>query len=188
MLSRVFLSLLLLIQLWINTPVAAMTDPDTGIIFAPKTASNDLELCGVGTRRKGPIKVYSVGMYCTAALKEKLAAMSRSADKGKPALAFLRDGVKQESATFLLKMSFKVGAEKMASAIAESVAPRHAGNPADVEQLKGLVFNGISQAGGVAAKGTTFEFDCSPAGVEVAVDGKPQGKVPSNHSGTAGHA
>lgn len=156
----------------------SMTDKATGISFAPKNA-NGLELFGVGVRKKGPISVYSVGMYCTTAVKERLATISRSADKGKQALAALRDGVKGAGpdASFLLQMSFKVGAEKISAAIADSVASRYSGS-GEVDSLKTLIFDGVS-AKGAATKGTTFLFDCSEDGIEVAVDGNVQGKVSS---------
>ncbi len=65
----------------------------------------------------------------------------------------------------------------MASAIAESVAPRH-DVPEEVDQLKTLIFDGVS-AKGAATKGTTFQFDCASSGIDVSVDGKMQGNVPS---------
>ena len=37
---------------------AAMTDPATGIAFAPRL-NDDLKIAGVGVRKKGPIKVRS---------------------------------------------------------------------------------------------------------------------------------
>jgi hypothetical protein len=86
-------------------------------------------------------------------------------------------------------MNFKVGAEKMASAIAESVAPRHSVS-SEVDDLKGLIFSGVSVKG-AAVKGTEIKFDCCPekgeeedeeagvVGVSVSVDGKEQGNVPS---------
>lgn len=77
-------------------------------------------------------------------------------------------------------MNFKVGAEKMASAIADSVAPRHTGSAKDVEQLKTLIFDGVNANGdGAATKGTTFQFDCGSDGLGVSVDGKSQGSVES---------
>jgi hypothetical protein len=155
---------------------AAMTDKATGIPFASKL--EELDLFGVGVRRKGPIKVYSVGMYCSEAVKESISTISRTADKGKQALQGLRNGAKANPTSFVLNMNFKVGAEKMASAIAESVAPRHE-VATEVDQLKGLIFNGVS-AKGACVKGTVLRFDCCPeTGVDVSVDGKGQGNVPS---------
>jgi len=153
-----------------------MADKATGIDFAPKMGS--LELFGVGVRKKGPIKVYSVGMYASAAVRESLSSLSKTADKLK-ALTSLRSDVRSNLPTsFLLKMNFKVGAEKMADAIAESVSPRHSGPAADVKELKTLIFDGISVKG-AATKGTTLQFDCNEAELGVSVDGEKQGSVES---------
>jgi len=70
-------------------------------------------------------------------------------------------------------MNFKVGAEKMASAIADSISPRHSLD-SEVSQLKDIIFEGVSEKG--AVKGTVIAFDCSD-GVEVTVNGKGRGKV-----------
>ena len=137
---------------------AAMSERATGIKFAEKLGG--LDLFGLGVRKKGPIKVYAVGMYGTSDAKQSLSDVS-AADK-KKALPLLRSGSKT---SFLLKMNFKVGAEKMASAIAESVAPRHS-DTSEVDALKTLIFDGVSSKG-AATKGTTFQFDCSGDGVAV---------------------
>jgi len=156
----------------------AMVDKATGINFSPDL--NGLSLFGVGVRKKGPIKIYSVGMYASATARESLSNLSKTIDRVK-ALATLRSSAKADPpTTFLLKMNFKVGAQKMASAIADSVAPRHAGSAEDVEQLKTLIFDGVSANGdGAAVKGTTFQFDCGSDGLNVSVDGKSQGSVES---------
>jgi len=148
-----------------------MTDPATGIEFSPRI--DDREIAGVGVRKKGPIKVYAVGMYVPETVKEAVSDLPKSS---KDALTTLRDNTKASNATFLLKMNFKVGAEKMASAIAESVAPRHSGSKNEISDFKNMIASGIS---GAAKKGTTFQFDCSEEGLKVTVDGKDQGVVPS---------
>jgi Chalcone isomerase-like len=153
---------------------AAMSDKATGISFADKM--KDLSLFGVGVRKKGPIKVYSVGMYGSGSVEESLSTLSKSADK-KKALAALRKGASESPTSFVLKMNFKVGAEKMASAIADSVSPRH-NSASDVGELKDLIFSGVADKG-ACVKGTVLQFDCDD-GVEVTVDGKTQGKVKSS--------
>jgi hypothetical protein len=160
-----------------STPSSAMTDKATGIPFAASLREN-LNLFGVGVRKKGPIKVYSVGMYCSETVRESLSTISRAADKGKDAIAALRSGAHENDTSFVLKMNFKLRAEKMASAIAESVAPRHSVS-SEVDALKDLIFSGVAEKG-AAIKGTLIQFDCSPeSGVDVSVDGKEQGNVPS---------
>lgn len=117
-------------------------------------------------------------MYVSDAVKESMSSIPNSADdKGTEALSALRESAKASNTTFMLKMNFKVGAEKMASAIAESVAPRHQGSDAELKDLKELISNGIE---GAATKGTTFQFDCTEEGLEVTVNGKEQGVVPSS--------
>lgn len=186
-------SCLLLIQV-----AGAMTDKATGISFPQDCKGKSL--FGVGVRKKGPIKVrfhvvcslhghleansiilkvYSVGMYCSDSLRDSLSHFSRAADKGKKALETLQSGAKDHPTTFLLQINFKVGAEKMASAIAESVAPRHSGSPHEVESLKTKIFDGVAKKG-AAVKGTSLQFDCSKEGVGVTVDGKSQGVVASS--------
>jgi hypothetical protein len=156
----------------------SMKDKATGIAFPPK--SQGLDLFGVGVRKKGPIKVYSVAMYGSSDLKEKLSSISRSDGKGKEALEALQSGAKDEPTSFLLEMGMKVGGEKMASAIADSVAPRHSGSSSEVIELKALIFEGVDKKGGTATKGTTLEFSCTSEGIEVSVDGKSVGQVSSS--------
>jgi hypothetical protein len=156
--------------------VSAMDDKATGIPFA--SSLKELSLFGVGVRKKGPIKVYSVGMYCSEAIRESLSTISRSTDKGKQALSTLLNGATETDTSFVLKMNFKVGAEKMSSAIDDTVAPRHS-SAADVDNLKNLIYAGVSEKG-AAVKGTVLQFDCSPEnGLDVSVDGKEQGNVAS---------
>lgn len=164
----------LLLLLIVAGSAVAMTDVATGISFAPKTKG--LEIFGVGVRKKGPIKIYSVACYGNAALKDTLSGISRSKNE-EGALSALREGTKSGNATFLLQMSRKVGAAKMASAIADSVSPRHKGSAKDVDDLRDIIFKGVSEKG--AIKGTTFQFDCASSGVSVTVDGKAKGSVAS---------
>ena len=120
-------------------------------------------------------KVYSVGMYSDAAAKAGMSSVSKSNKSG--ALSTLRDSLKSTTqTTFLLKMNFKVGAEKMAGAIADSVTPR-ASNKAAVETLKKLILDGVASKG-AATPGTVLQFDCSDAGVKVSVDGNEVGTAP----------
>ena len=117
-------------------------------------------------------QVYSVGMYSGDDAKESIASTPKS-----NALSKLCNSITaSEQTTFVLKMNFKVGAEKMAAAIAESVNPR-ASNKAQVETLKKLILDGVA-AKGAATPGTTLKFDCSDEGVKVSVDSKVIGVAP----------
>lgn len=157
--------------------VSAMTDPATGISFKP--THKNLEITGVGVRKKGPIKIYSVGMYTAASLKDKLRTFSQSRDKPKAFAALLSGAGNERPVSFLLNMSMKAGAAKISGGIAKSLNPRHKGDAGEVDQLSDLIMKGCEAKGGAATKGTTFQFDCSPSGVDVTVDGKAQGSVPS---------
>ncbi|KAL7526960.1 hypothetical protein ACHAWF_006362, partial [Thalassiosira exigua] len=151
----------------------ALVDPATKIKF--DDILGHLSLFGVGVRKKGPIKVYSLGMYSDAEAKEKMSSLSKSDKSG--ALSNLRSSmIATNQTTFLLKMNFKVGAEKMAGAIAESVNPRSS-DKAAVETLKKLILDGVA-AKGAATPGTVLRFDCSEEGVKVSVDSTEIGTAP----------
>eukprot|EP00567_Pseudictyota_dubia_P013367 CAMPEP_0197445356 /NCGR_PEP_ID=MMETSP1175-20131217/10595_1 /TAXON_ID=1003142 /ORGANISM="Triceratium dubium, Strain CCMP147" /LENGTH=194 /DNA_ID=CAMNT_0042976303 /DNA_START=190 /DNA_END=774 /DNA_ORIENTATION=- len=165
---------------------AAMTDPATGIDFGPSlgVGESNLKLFGVGVRRKGPIKVYSVGMYSSTEEEEGAEGAEPVPTTDKDAvLSAIQSKAKAGPTSFVLKMNFKVGAEKIASSLAESVAPRH-NDAGEVENLKKKIFDGVS-AKGAATKGTEFQFDCNEEGISVSVDGKSQGNIPSAGLGKA---
>ncbi len=88
----------------------SMKEPSTGSLFPASLSSrSNLEVIGVGVRRKGPIKVYSVGLYASNQLKKTLSALSGTKEKAK-AVNTLRSAA---DVSFLLQMNWKVGAEKM---------------------------------------------------------------------------
>ena len=89
------------------------------------------------------------------------------------------------STTFVLEMIMGLGAEKIASAIAESVSPRYSGDASVVKELESLIVKGVKEIGGTANKGSTFRFDCSEEGVAVSVNGSPQGVAKANELGSA---
>ena len=164
-----------------------MIDPATGIGFP--LHKNGLEIFGVGVRKKGPIKIYSVACYGNKTVKEALSSVSRSKTNEKDVYNTFQNNILQQSTgsttSFVLQMAMKVGAAKMASAIADSVTPRHKnGNAKDVEQLKDLIIRGVASntndGGGAATKGTTFQFDChSHTGMDVSVNNKHVGTISS---------
>jgi hypothetical protein len=195
-------SIIIFLAAFCWTPSLSLKERATGIDFA--STLDKRPLFGVGVRKKGPISVYAVGMYGPAAIKEQMSTVSRKAKD--QALKILREAVPNLATTpastsvdtatsgastsdasessdtntaFLLVMSFKVGAEKISAAIAESVAARYTTGDDHVQSLKALIFNGVTKKGGSATKGTTFFFDCSTTGIQVAVDGTVQGKVQS---------
>ena len=158
----------------LNVEAAALVDAATKIQFDDNLGG--LPLFGVGCRKKGPIKVYSVGMYSDKQAKDCVSSLPKSNKAG--ALSALRVSLKSSKiTTFLLKMNFKVSAEKMAAAIAESVDPRTSDKSA-VDTLKRLILEGVA-AKGAATPGTQLQFDClGDGGVKVSVDGKEIGSAP----------
>ena len=74
--------------------VTAIKEPGSGIDFPKKSKLGTLQSFGV--RKKGPIKVYAVGMY--------------------------QDSFKSKG--FLLKMAMGVGAPKMTTALVDALKPR----------------------------------------------------------------
>lgn len=153
---------------------AALVDSATKISFDDNLGG--LPIFGVGCRKKGPIKVYSVGMYSDENAKASISSLPKSNISG--ALSALSNSLQSSKVvTFLLKMNFKVGAEKMADAIAESVLPRTSDKGA-VDTLKKLILDGVA-AKGAATPGTILQFDCLvDGGVKVSVDGKEVGSAP----------
>ena len=172
-----------------SSSTGSMVDSATGISFPSQ--KNGLEIFGVGVRKKGPIKIYSVACYGNKTLKESLlSSISRSKVNEKDAYTAFQNSIVQQSTgsttSFVLQMAMKVGAAKMASAIADSVSPRHNqnGNPQDVEQLKDLIFKGVTNNGdgsaAAATKGTTFQFDCHcHTGMDVMVNNQHIGTISS---------
>ena len=115
-----------------------------------------------------------MGMYSDNEAKDAMSSISKS--NKHDAISALRSSIKKATGTtFVLKMNFKVGAEKMASAIAESVQPRTS-DKGNVETLKQLIVDGIASKG-AAVPGTKIQFDCSEDGVKVSVDDKEVGVV-----------
>lgn len=150
----------------------------SGISFEPKL-DEGLYLVGVGIRKKSIIKVYAVAMYSSASV---LNAVSSQATLGSSARAFDSNA---PMTSFVLQMTYNVGAEKIAGAIAESVKPRHSGSTSDINALESLIVQGVNAVGGQATKGTVFRFDCSVEGVSVSVNGALQGKASFDGLGSA---
>jgi hypothetical protein len=168
-----------LLELGNHHGATAMTDKKTGISFADKV--NGLGIFGVGVRAKGPISVYSVACYGPKGVDKALSLYSLST-KGDAAKAMktLRTEVPKGPATFVLKFCMKVGAEKISSAIADSVASRCSGS-SEVASLKAILQSGMTGSGdgGGTKKGTTMQFDCARGGVTVSLDGKRLGTAKS---------
>ena len=151
----------------IESKLSPIQEYATSISFDPKL-EDGLYLVGAGVRKKSIIKVYAVAMYSSP---EVLVSAS-SSSLGSAARTFISSS---PMTTFILEMVYSVSAEKIASAIGESVRPRYSGSPNDIDELESLINEGVNKVGGQASKGTTFRFDCSSDGVSVSVNESPQG-------------
>ncbi|KAJ1624846.1 chalcone isomerase [Pavlovales sp. CCMP2436] len=157
--------------------VEGAKDQATGISF-PDTYGG-AKLAGVGTRYKGPLKIYSAGVYVNPTLtKFKLGKY-----KGTPVDAvkqdFYQDLVKADVAkTIVLKMAMGISREKLASALSDSVKPRMVGDLAAVPKFAEAILAGFA-AGGKASSGTELAFGLKGSSMCVSVNGKPCGAIKS---------
>lgn len=161
----------------IESKLKPLKDSATGVEFSPKLADG-LYLVGCGVRKKSVVKVYSVAMYSSPSVLEAVSSATL------PIAARAFDSSTPQT-SFVLEMVYSVGAEKIASAIAESVKPRYGGSSSDIQELEGLIVKGVNEKGGQANKGTLFRFDCSAQGVSVTVDGSLQGTAKFPGMGSA---
>ena len=165
----------------IESKLKPIKESVTGVSFDPKL-DDGLYLVGCGVRKKSVIKVYAVAMYSSPSVLNN--AESPSA-LGNAARTFDSSGGTPTTTTFVLEMIMGLGAEKIASAIAESVSPRYDGPSSDIQALEALIVDGVNKKGGQATKGTKFRFDCSEEGVAVSVDGSSQGIAKASGLGSA---
>ena len=149
----------------------------TGITFQPHL--NGLYLVGAGVRNKSIVKVYAVAMYSSPTV---LLSASSAPSLGMAARTFSDSN---HATTFRLEMVYSVSAEKIASAIAESVRPRYQGSPSDIRELESLIIKGVNEFGGQASKGTTFQFECTSQGVLITVNDSLQGGATFEGLGSA---
>ncbi|EJK52538.1 hypothetical protein THAOC_28172 [Thalassiosira oceanica] len=149
----------------------------TGITFVPHL--NGLYLVGAGVRKKSIVKVYAVAMYSSPTV---LLSATSSSSLGIAARTFSDSN---NATTFQLEMVYSVSAEKIASAIAESVRPRYQGSPSNISELESLIIKGVNEFGGQAYKGTTFQFECTSQGVLVTVNDSLQGGATFEGLGSA---
>ena len=80
-----------------------------------------------------------------------------------------------DSGTFLLRMSYGVGAQKMASALADALKPR-CKDAKQIEEFETCLLSGLPNG---APKGTELEFATGGSKLSVSVNQKPLGAVGS---------
>ena len=103
-------------------------------------------LTRLGVRTKGPIKVYAVGLY--------------------------EGGGAQ---TFMLKMSYGVGAQKMSSALSDALKPR-IGDAKLISDFETTLVQGLPDG---APKGTELVFGTGGGKLSLAVNGNKVGSIAS---------
>ncbi|KAL1520786.1 hypothetical protein AB1Y20_022350 [Prymnesium parvum] len=148
-------------------------EPSTGIDFPEKRSGQSL--VGVGVRKKGPIKVYGVGMYVDSLSSKLSMSKFKSTALDKVDDAFYKACVEGGfGKTLVLKMKLGVSREKMAGAIAESVKPRMTGDKGAVSKLEESLLTGCEKfaVDGRAGAGTEFSFAMRGGNMGVSVNGK----------------
>ena len=132
----------------------AILEPSTGFDF-PGTSSRLGKLRSLGVRKKGPIKVYGVGLY------ENFVK-----DKG-----------------FMLKMSMGVSATKMTNALVDAVKPRlPKGNDKALDDFSSLMLKGLPNG---CAKKMCLLFGTTGGKLSLFVDDRFIGSVSSKPLATA---
>jgi hypothetical protein len=132
-----------------------------------------LYLAGVGIRKKGPVKVYSVGLYV-----DKKECVKNCGDPfNKNFGSKLADS--SYAKELILKMARDVTADKMANAIAEVVGGRMGGKDSkQLEDLRSAMENGFAKSGG-AKTGCCLSFKSLRSKLIFSINGKKQVEVGS---------
>ncbi|GMH93136.1 hypothetical protein TrST_g13734 [Triparma strigata] len=162
--------LYVIILLCALTAIGAVSNVEksTGVKFPDKI--NGLDLLGVGVRKKGPLKVYALGLYSTPPPPTPLKSLFKTL-------------LSSPKSTLLLSLTFSsVTGPKMASALSSSLSTRYP-SPSKVTELSSVITSGASSS--KIGKGTLFQFDCSPDSVSVVINGKEAGEVEGKGIGKA---
>uniref|UniRef100_A0A7S0Q024 Chalcone isomerase domain-containing protein n=1 Tax=Coccolithus braarudii TaxID=221442 RepID=A0A7S0Q024_9EUKA len=158
----------------------ARVEPATKVGF--KDSLNGQPLVGVGVRKKGPIKVYGIGMYVDAmGSKMSLSKYKQHESALKLPASFFEDILGGFGKTLVLKMVYGVSKEKMAGALAESIKPRMTGGLAAVSEFEQMLMDGCETHAkdGRACAGTEFQFGVRGSSLGVHVNGKKVGTINS---------
>ena len=151
----------------------------TSITFAPKL--KNLYLVGAGVRMKAAHKIYAVAMYCSPSV---LIRASYPASLASTARSF--NTTLNPNTLFVLEMVYRATAHEIATAIAQSLKPRHRGSSSQLEELESLIINGINKSTSkFSTLGASLHFDCSGHGLTVSVNGLLQGSIKSEEIGSA---
>ena len=159
------LSLLLLSLRLLSTTLAiSPVEPSTKIKLP--SSLNDLPLLSTGVRRKGPIKVYAIGLYSEPSSTKTIRLSTGGTG----------------TRTFLLETNLSLSASKMSSTLISSLKTRFVGSSSKLQELSGAIIAGCN---GAAPKSTTMQFECIHDAIGVAVNGKKVGVIKSKGIGAA---
>ncbi|KAG8466300.1 hypothetical protein KFE25_002056 [Diacronema lutheri] len=160
------------------TVVSAAKDSATGIVFPDTYAGS--KLAGLGTRYKGPLKIYSAAVYVSpSAAKFKLGKFKGVAPDAVKKDFFEALVSSSAAKVIVLKMAMGISKEKLASALSDSVRPRMGGGDLDaVPKFAGAILSGF-QPDGKAASGTELAFGLQGSSMCITVNGKKCGTVKS---------
>ena len=145
--------------------VECRVEPASGHTYGDTCGA--LDLAGVGIRKKGPIKVYSVALFADKAACQK-ECKDPSSDK------FDWFCASPSSKEIVLKMCRDVGTDKMASAIGDAIGSRMGGkDAAALNQLKSAMQSGFDKTGGAKA-GTKLTFKSAKSKLSLFINGQQQ--------------
>lgn len=149
----------------------ARKEPSSGHTYGDTCGS--LDLAGVGIRKKGPIKVYSVALFA-----DRAACAKECVDPSSDNMNWFCDS--DSNKEIVLKMCRDVGTEKMASAIGDAIGSRMGGkDKAALNQLKGAMTAGFEKTGGAKA-GTKLTFKSQKSKLSLHINGKQQTECSSS--------
>eukprot|EP00416_Gambierdiscus_australes_P038396 CAMPEP_0171106972 /NCGR_PEP_ID=MMETSP0766_2-20121228/65890_1 /TAXON_ID=439317 /ORGANISM="Gambierdiscus australes, Strain CAWD 149" /LENGTH=193 /DNA_ID=CAMNT_0011568191 /DNA_START=104 /DNA_END=685 /DNA_ORIENTATION=+ len=139
------------------SPLAAVTDAETGVIFPSELGGQSLMATGV-RRKLGTVKVYAVGLYLER--RSKLWGSSPSIEQ------FLA-GATREATLRMVITSSLVTQDRLIGALRESIRPRLAaikGAPVDevMDEFAGVLLDGPP-----LKRGTVILFTFKKSGVQV---------------------
>jgi len=180
MFIRVVISALVIL---LTVVLGDITEKATGARF--KESLGSLTCIGCGARSKGPIKVYSVGIYTNRAnVKSKLAKMKGKDVSALKSAKVFQDAVCDGPAKLVLKMARSVGGDFFASALNKSISPRMNGKDQDkLKEFKDLFNKALGDK--KLTKADELQYDISSGAITSYVNGKKIGTVKSSILGRA---
>ena len=156
-----------------STPLVAGTrkDPTTGIAFSEKSSfhvGKNLNLLGIGTRKKAIVNIYSVGVYVSNPIQRSISASNSKTKKS------VCDTILESKSPKAVKLIFAmgVGPEKIAEAVSQLSGVKESVQKA----FHDLVLNGMGDGKMKASEFLTFEWKGEDV-IAVTVRGKYVGEM-----------